>query len=150
MHGACTAQVLRVMFSGAEMVSRYIISDAETRDFARQMLGAYMLMPDERVWGNRTLLQLQGATPAAATPAGAALGTVPAAAAAAAATAAVAAAAAAGGGDQREGEVEGEGEETYTGSREDLFALFSKVEAMAPTHGMVEAYSKARDTSRPP
>ena len=46
------------MFSGAEMVSRFIISDAETRDFARKMLGAYMLMPDERVWGNRTLFQL--------------------------------------------------------------------------------------------
>ena len=78
-------QVLRVMFSGAEMVSRYIISDAETRDFARQMLGAYMLMPDERVWGNRTLLQLQGDMPAATTPAAGVLGK---AAAAAAATAA--------------------------------------------------------------
>ena len=30
-------QVARVLFSGAEMVSRLIISDLETRDFARQM-----------------------------------------------------------------------------------------------------------------
>ena len=143
---AGSPQVLRGMFSGAEMVSRYIISDAETRDFARQMLGAYMLMPDERVWGNRTLLQLQGDMPAATTPAAGVLGTAATAAtaAAAAAGAAAAAAAAAGGRGKEAGEEKrgGEGEETYTGSRKDLFALFAKVEAMAPTQGMVEAYSK--------
>ena len=124
------------MFSGAEMVSRFIISDAETRDFARQMLGAYMLMPDERVWGNRTLLQLQGDMRAPATPAAGVPGT-------AAAAAAAAAVAGAGGrkgaGEEKRG---GEGEETYTGSREDLFALFAKVEAHAPTQGMVEAYGQ--------
>ena len=123
------------MFSGAEMVSRFIISDAETRDFARKMLGAYMLMPDERVWGNRTLLQLQGDMPAPATPATGVPGT---------AAAAAAAAAAGGGGGKGAGEETrgGEGEETYTGSREDLFALFAKVEAHAPTQGMVEAYGQ--------
>ena len=134
------------MFSGAEMVSRFIISDAETRDFARQMLGAYMLMPDERVWGNRTLLQLQGDMRAPATPAAGVPGTAAAAAAAAVAAAAAAAAAAVAGGGGGKGAGEekrgGEGEETYTGSREDLFALFAKVEAHAPTQGMVEAYGQ--------
>jgi len=51
-------QVVRVLFSGAEMVSRLIISDAETRDFARQMPAAYMLLPHERIFGNDTVLSL--------------------------------------------------------------------------------------------
>ena len=55
-------QGLRVLFSGAEMVSRLIITDAVTRDFARQMPGAYMLLPDERVWGNHSILQVGGLT----------------------------------------------------------------------------------------
>ena len=53
-------KALRVLFSGDEMVSQYIISDADTRDFARQMSAAYMLLPDERVWGNHTVLSLVG------------------------------------------------------------------------------------------
>ena len=51
---------MRVLFSGDEMVSQYIISDADTRDFARTMSAAYMLVPDERVWGNHTILSLTG------------------------------------------------------------------------------------------
>lgn len=54
-----------MLFSGAEMVSRLIISDAETRDFARQMPAAYMLLPDERIFGNNTLLSLGTGDPAA-------------------------------------------------------------------------------------
>ena len=56
-------------------------TDAETRDIARQMAGVQMLIPDERVWGNATILQLQGATDLAAAPlAGGAGGRPPAAA----------------------------------------------------------------------
>ena len=51
------------MFSGAEMVSRFIISDAETRDFARKMLGAYMLMPDERSMAQRERFETKGYNP---------------------------------------------------------------------------------------
>lgn len=39
-------QVVRVLFSGAEMVSRFIISDHETRDFARQMPSVHPLRPE--------------------------------------------------------------------------------------------------------
>eukprot|EP00965_Chrysotila_dentata_P063258 2095995-Pleurochrysis_carterae.AAC.1 len=41
------------------MVSRLIISDAETRDFARQLSGAYMLLPHERLWENHTLISVR-------------------------------------------------------------------------------------------
>ena len=42
------------------MVSRYIISDAETRNFARQMGGVFMLLPDAKLWGNQSRMVLKG------------------------------------------------------------------------------------------
>ena len=53
-------KALRVLFSGDEMVSQYIIHDADTRDFSRAMSATYMLLPDERVFGNHTVLSLVG------------------------------------------------------------------------------------------
>ena len=48
------------MMSGAEMVDRRIITDKETRDFARQTPGVFLLMPDEKVFGNHTVMTMRG------------------------------------------------------------------------------------------
>ena len=109
---AGSPQVLRVLFSGAEMVSRYIISDAETRNFARQMGGVFMLLPDAKLWGNQSLMVLKGgeetqcAAPGAANAAAAAAVKPP--------------------------------PEQYTGASASLGELFSKVEAFAPGSPMRE------------
>ena len=120
---AGSPQVVRVLFSGAEMVSRFIISDAETRDIARQMAGVQMLIPEERVWGNFTILEMQGGADVAAALAGG--GGVGAAVASAAATATAAGSRGGGDGAPPSGEAE-----SYRGSRDELLALFAKIEAM--------------------
>ena len=140
--------MLRVLFSGAEMVSRLIISDAETRDFSRQaraahaeecnarqmherqrllipsqMQSSYMLIPDERVWANRTVIHLANARGG-------------------------------GGGGAGSGSADQEAE-SYRGSRAELAMLFAKMAAFGgpSAKGMVETYAKSLrvvDVWKPP
>ena len=36
-----------------------IITNAETRDFSRQLPGLYSLLPDARLWGNHTIISVR-------------------------------------------------------------------------------------------
>ena len=43
------------------MVSRLIITNQETRDFTRKLAGVFMLVPEERLWGNHTIISVRSA-----------------------------------------------------------------------------------------
>lgn len=47
---------LKTLVSGAEVLSRYILTDRETRDLAREMDSAYLLLPHPRVWSQHPIL----------------------------------------------------------------------------------------------
>ena len=131
---AGSPKVARVVLSGAEMVSRMIISDAETRDFSRRMGSTYMLLPDERVFGNSTILTLRGgesqngATTLPGYGGASSASPLP-------------------GGVNVPGGVN-DGVERIRGTRRELRALMDKIEAHAVGDGrtgMLKAYEKALD-----